>query len=130
MAIWTERLTGTGNSISITNGRAEAVRLLWAHLIYTTSATVGNRQIKMSLLDTSSNTHNDTHAGGVQAASLTRHFNFMPGTFRETAFVADELHVPFPEFLIVPAGWSLVVEDSAAISAADTYALAWQWGSL
>lgn len=128
MTVWTERVTGTGNSVVITNARAQDVRLLWVHLEYTSSATAGNRQIRMALKNSSGTTHSDIHAGVVQAASNTYHYSLMPGTYRETAVVDNSIQVPFPIYYILQPGWSITVYDLNNVSGADTYVLAWQWG--
>ena len=90
----------------------------WIHIALVTTATVGNRQIKLEILDAADNVRMDSHAGVVQAASLTRHYEYMKGIFREAAFIDDAIQVPLPTDLAIPAGWKVRVYDSAAVDAA------------
>lgn len=90
----------------------------WLHIILATTATVGNRQIKLVILDDDSVERMDVHAGTTQAASLTRHYLCGKGVYRETSFVNDEMHVPIPHSIVLQPGWSIRVYDSAAIAAA------------
>lgn len=92
-------------------------RLDWAHIIFTSTATVGNRQIKISLYDSSNVLRADFHAGAVQAASLTRHYIFLPGVYRETTFINDEIQIAIPQNFILLPEWYIRVADSAAIAA-------------
>jgi hypothetical protein len=87
---------------------------------YTSNATVGNRQLVLQVLDSSSNVMYQFSAGIVQAASLVRFYNFMAGVAREAAFVNGELMVPIPFDIIIPQGGSVKVFDSAAIAAGDS----------
>lgn len=92
--------------------------LNWAHVLLATSADVGNRQINIAIQDASGNDVFDTTAGTVQAASTTRHYNFVQGVYRETAFIANEIQVPIPIGMYLPAGFTLQFYDSAAVAAA------------
>ena len=90
----------------------------WIHIILTTTATVGNRQIGIQVLDESSNIMYDLHAGAVVAESLTRHIMALPGVPRETAFVAAQLQMGLPRRMQLLPGWTLRVYDNAAVDAA------------
>jgi len=84
----------------------------------TTTATVGDRQIVLQLLDDSSDVIGEVRAGVVQAASLTRYYEFSPPCadllgFRDT----DWLMTPLP-FWVAPAAWGLRVYDNNAVDAA------------
>jgi hypothetical protein len=92
-------------------------RLDWLHVLYVSTATVGNRQIEVKITDASDVLRIDFHAGTTQAASLTRHYAFQPGIFRETAFVDNEIQIAIPMNMILPAGWKIVVYDSASSGA-------------
>jgi len=106
----------------------EQWRITWAHVILVTTATVGNRQVNLVVKDSSGNVAIDVSAGAVQAASLTRHYSYMQGIFRETAFVDAELEVPLPVDLYLLPGWSLTFKDSAAIAAAaDDMTISFQY---
>lgn len=103
-------------SFAVPNG--ETWQLIFAHLVFATTATPGNRQMVMSVTDADGNEMLSLEAGAVQAASLTRDYHFVQGTYRETAFVANELQVPFGGPFFIPGGWSIRFYDSAAVDAA------------
>lgn len=105
------------------NTTGKTVSLEWIAARFTSDATVGNRQIRMYLLTDADVEVRDTHAGAVQAASLTRHYDFSTGIYRETAFVDGAIQVPFPMKFYVPSGWKIKIADSANISVADTLPL-------
>lgn len=96
----------------------ELWRICYVHAILVSTATVGNRQIAFEIKDESGNSLMHLEAGAVQAASVTRHYGFLQGIFRETAFVSDELQVPLPIDCWLKPGWVLRVADDAAIDAA------------
>lgn len=99
----------------------------WLHVTLVSTATVGNRQIKLALYDNADVLQADWTAGAVQAASLTRHYMFQPGLSRETAFVDGEILIAVPQKLVIPAKWYLRVYDSAAVAAAaDDMTVAYQ----
>lgn len=105
----------------------EMWKLNFAHVTLVSSGAAGNRQMEMIVADSSGNVMFTLSAGATQAASLTRDYHFMQGTYRETAFVANELQVPFGNDLSLPAGWTLRFKDSAAIAAAaDDMTVAFQ----
>lgn len=106
----------SNKTFTVPNG--EVWKLNFAHITLATSADVGNRQMEMLIADEDGNTMISLAAGAVQAASQTRDYHFMQGTFRETAFVANELQTPFGHDVYLPAGWSIRFRDSAAIAAA------------
>lgn len=96
----------------------EMWKLNFLHVILVTTATVGNRIITLEIDDADGNNLIDLYAGAVQAASLTRHYDFIQGIYRETSFVNGELHVPIPQDCYLGPGYTLRVYDSAAIAAA------------
>lgn len=93
-------------------------KLNFAHVILVTSADVGNRQIRMSVENEDGDEIIDVTAGTVQAASLTRHYVFLQGIYRETTFIDTELQVPIPQDLYLGPGYTLRFRDAAAIAAA------------
>lgn len=106
----------------------ELWKVCHAHATLVSSADVGNRQMALEVSDADGNTIIHLLAGAVQAASLTRHYGFLQGIFRETAFVANELQVPLPIDLYVPPGGSIRIYDAAAIAAAaDDMTVAFQY---
>lgn len=106
----------------------ELWKITHAHVILTTTATVGNRQIFMVLRDESGNLIMDIAAGAVQAASLTRHYGFMQGIYRETAFISNEIQVPMPIDCYLGPGYTLQFFDGSAIdAAADDMVVSFQY---
>jgi hypothetical protein len=95
-------------------------RLLWGHVEYTSNATAGNRQIRIAMLNAADNVLADSHAGAAQGASLVRHYMFLQGIYRETAFTDAEIDVPIPIGWYFLVGYSLRINDSAAIAAGDS----------
>lgn len=96
----------------------EMWKLCYAHVTLVTSATVGNRQMVFGIYDADGNLIIDLVAGATQAASLTRHYGFLQGIYRETSFTGNEIQVPVPIDCYIPPGGSLRFYDSAAIDAA------------
>jgi len=94
--------------------------LLWGYVDNTSTATVGNRQITLELLDGSNVVMGQWPAGAVQAASLTRQYTFSPGAQYMAAFVGTHITTPLPANLVVPAGYKIRLRDSAGIAAGDT----------
>lgn len=98
-------------------------QLIYAHSVYTTSATVGNRYIILQLIAADGTTVvGDWHtSAAITAGSTGYHVEFLPGTYRETAFDASHtIQTPFPTGLIIPANYSVKVLDIANISASDS----------
>ena len=99
--------------------------LHWFHVIYTSDANAGNRQIVAALIDQNDNIIYDITAGAVQAASNVYHYNYLPGIFRETSFVNSEIQVPFPIFFVAKGGYRLRIYDSANIAVGDSMAISY-----
>ncbi len=96
----------------------EQWRLNWAHVVFVSNATVGNRRIVMDVLNASDAVLIDMGASAVQAASVTRHYQFLQGIYRETDFIQGELEVPMPQDLWLTAGMKLRFRDEAEIAPA------------
>jgi len=92
-------------------------RLISIFVSLVTSATVGNRQLTVQILDGSDVVY-EAHAGAVQAASGTVAYNFSEGNARETTAVNGVLDVPLPGNFALDPTYSIRVYDSAAIDAA------------
>jgi len=97
-----------------------AFKLMYAHVTYTSDATVGNRNLRAAVQNAASQTILDMHTGVNQAASNTNHYVFMQGLYRETSFTGSELRLPLPKELYFPAGAKLVIDDESAVSASDS----------
>lgn len=85
----------------------------------TTTATVGNRQIAVEILDSDSNVVYAAYAGATQAASLTRAYHFAQGVVGETSFSAgNSILAELPSGLVLPPGFQVRVFDESATDAA------------
>ena len=85
---------------------------------YVSTAAAGNRQLSVQVLDGSDNVLGETRAGVVQAASLTRRYDFAIGNPDDAAFRDTTLlQVALPARMLA-AGWKVRVYDKAAIAAA------------
>ena len=113
-------LTGT-NTVTLPSA-VYPRQLIDVHCAYTASATVGNRIIVLELVNGSSTVIFDFHtSAAITAGQADYHIDFIPGTYRETAFdTAHSIQTPFAAGLIIPAGYTVNVLDSANISASDS----------
>ncbi|MES0445002.1 MAG: hypothetical protein ABUJ92_00515 [Desulfobacterales bacterium] len=105
----------------------EVWKLCNAHITLVSDATVGNRQMVLEVANSASAVVFSSAAGAVQAASVTRVYDFMQGITKETAFVGAVIQVPIPTEQYILPGYSIRIYDSAAISAAgDDMTVAFQ----
>lgn len=96
----------------------EIWKINWAHIIFTSTATVGDRSVEIEITDADSNDVLDVHPGSVQAASNTYHYVYLQGIYRETSFTLNVMQVPIPKDFYLQPGWTIRFYDSAAIDAA------------
>lgn len=102
-----------------------AWQLLFANVVYVSNANAGNRLLTITLADADANEVISINAPGVQIASKTYHYKLLQGITRETlstvapASVDGIIQMPIPADFIVPAGYSLTIEDLTAVSATD-----------
>jgi len=95
-------------------------QILWIWVEYTSTATAGNRQLVIEVQESAPDVIGQlARAGAVQAASLTRYYQFGPGLadlvgFRDTNY----LTTPIPPTTILRAGDILRIYDNKAIAAA------------
>lgn len=108
-------LNDSDKTVALAAGFDHTLQSIWVELI--TTATVGNRQIELQILDAASDVVAGMTAGAVQAASLTRQYLFAAAVPNLTAFINGNLQNGFPS-LLLPDGYSVRVFDSAAIDAA------------
>lgn len=117
---------GATNNVSLPSSTTVR-QLMFAYATYVASATVGNRIISLGLVNSSGTVVAEWQTSANATASATYVVEFMPGTYRETAFDAsDTIQTPFPIGLVIPAGYSLKVYDKAGISTADTVTATFQ----
>ena len=109
--------TNDSNVTVLTAAARTLIEIIQLHITYTSSATVGNRALRLAIYDETDTTVADYHVGVDQAASLTRHYVCARGVYRESAFVDGEIQFPIPFGTVLLPGWYLIVKDNAAIDA-------------
>lgn len=109
-----------GNNVVLTSPRPLLVRSLTSH--YTSTATVGNRQIRLDIGPIGG--YWQVSAGATQAASLNIVYNTAGAVARETAVTAaDDILLPLPENLVLGASTIIRVHDVALVDVNDTQAI-------
>ena len=110
--------TATDSDKTLTTPDGYQDHVLSVFVTLTTDATVGDRQMVVEVRNLANVIIGQARAGIVQAASLTRYYQFSPTVqdmlaFRDT----DYLTVPMPMW-VLPPGFQLRVWDNNAIAAA------------
>lgn len=113
----TRNATANDSDKTFTVGTGRTWKLQWISVDLVSTATVGNRQVDIVIGD-GTNTILTVNAGAVQAASLTRHYQFYDTAPNETAFVGTNIRNPLPFNMVLLPGWTVRVYDSAAVDAA------------
>jgi len=126
MATTTARVTSATNTYT-SSVFQEAVKFNFMQVVYTSDATVGNRQIKAALYNSAGQVIWDSHAGAVQAASTAAHYEWLPGIYRETAFIDNSIQVPFPADMEVPGNYYFKIFDDTGVSASDSMVITMQY---
>jgi hypothetical protein len=114
------------NTYSTAAFTAPAV-LLWVHVVFTATATVGGRILWVEQLDGSSNHLQGAVSGvtGGQIANAVQHYKCVSGTYREAAFVNNSIELPIPTNWVFRTGDVLRIKDNANIDAADSMSIAY-----
>jgi hypothetical protein len=100
--------------------------LNWVHVHYTSDSTSGSRTILFTLYDRNGNALYDIRSSVNQGNNQVRHYNFVHGAPRETGWThGDEVVLPLAHIVIMP-GQYITISDEDAISAGDTYEIAFQ----
>jgi hypothetical protein len=92
--------------------------ILYGQVTLVTSATAGNRQMVIQILDDDDVEVATIRAGAVQAASTTRYYEFVQGVPRETSFIDESINVAIPDEFIALPEYTVVIKDTDAIDAA------------
>ena len=106
--------------------------VLWIWVELATTATVGDRQLVVQVQDSGADVITElARARAVQAASLTRHYQFAPGVAQDTDFYdTNYLCTPIPVTTILKAGDIIRVFDNNAVdAAADDMVVQMQYGA-
>jgi len=92
--------------------------ILWIHVEYISTATVGDRIFEVLFLDDSDDVIFRIRTSSHQAASLSRIYEVSQNG-QEPAFTdTNRQMIPIPTKSLLPAGYKLRIWDSAAIDAA------------
>lgn len=99
-------------------------QLIVGHVIFTTSATGGNRWLTFTIKSPDGHVIWDAHAGNKQGSSAANQYRFSQGgENRETAFIDNDILVPIPRQALLLSNYTMTLEDADAIDvAADTFA--------
>ena len=98
-----------------------ANRLWWVHLIhidFTSTATGGDRVIRLFITTDGTNTVLSHQLPLTQAASLVRRYTFAPTYPENTGFNGFDALLPLPARLLIPAGGTLRILDNNAVDVA------------
>ncbi len=94
-------------------------QVLSAHVAYVSQGTAGDRQLVMEGLDALGNVIYEARAGAVQAATLTRYYEFAPGLEPMVAFLdTDFISVPIAPFFL-SALWQVRFRDNNNVAVTD-----------
>lgn len=92
-------------------------RLLFGHIAFTTTATVGSRKITFILEDAEENDLFLIHASGGQIASLTNFYSFQTSSNLQ-AIGPDLFLIPIPGRTILPENFRIHILDSKSVDPA------------
>lgn len=111
-----EALNDSDKTLTVPADQIWEILSIW--LEFTSTATVGNREIRTTTRDSANDTVFDTKPGIIQSASKTFQYLFAPSFPRETAvFASDRFHFPYPR-IFLPASFNLRLFDAAVVDVA------------
>jgi len=94
-------------------------QVLWVWVEYTSTATVGDRQLVMELQDDSNDVIGQIRVGATQAASLTYYYTIGPALADLDAVRdGDWIMTPHMPTIVLPAGYQVRIYDNNAVAAA------------
>jgi hypothetical protein len=106
-------LNDSDKTLTVPSGKLWEV--MWCSASLATTATVGNRNIRVIVTD-GTNEVGRADTDSTQAASATEYYTF--GLYGSAAESPATFHwIPFP-WLVLPAGFTVRIYDSAAVDAA------------
>jgi len=115
------------NAVTLLNNSNVYWKALWVFMFYASSATAGNRNIAVALIDNVPSPQAIFGSNFVHTASLGAGYNFFNGTSMDTIKNGLDIKVPIPENLIVPPGFSLTFYDYNNISISDTISVYFEY---
>ena len=111
-----ENANDSDKTIAVTSSYEWKIQWIWIE--FTSTATVGDRQIVIEIQDAATDVIFQMRAGAVQAASITRYYLFAPMGAEITAFRdTDYLYAPMPP-IHLPASYVIRIYDNNAVDAA------------
>lgn len=97
----------------------DLTRVHWVHVVYASSAIVGQRHIHLGLGD-STQQWADWHTGVRQLANNVYHYEWMSGIPMDSTTVEDNILAPIPHNLIILPNHTLSIYDHEDVDANDT----------
>lgn len=111
-------------TVNIPNGELWCINFIFLWLV--TDATVGNRNYRLEVKDSSGNIMFYQSTGANTTASSTRRTAFISGSVRDSTAVDNTVNVPIPQELWLEGGWSFRVYDVGAVAASDRLDVSYQ----
>lgn len=109
-------LNDSNKTLTVDANEIWEILSIWVEL--TSTATVGNRLMRLLFKDSASDIIWQAYPGVNQAASLSRNYLFAQNLARDTAFYSSiMLNHPLPP-LLFPAGFQISIYDSAGVDPA------------
>lgn len=109
--------TAAGNDKTLTVPTDEVWRLLWSYVEYTTSATAGNREVRMEITNSEGPLWK-VQALDVQAASATQDYHFAASIGEPTDTKAGQQYLPIPFMCLLKEGDQVRIHDVNDVDAA------------
>lgn len=94
-------------------------QIICGHVFLTTSATGGNRWVRMVCMDDLGEIVWDTHAGVRQGSSQIKSYNFRMGGVRERQFADDDIVLSIPHKNVLLTNWTLTICDGDEVDLAN-----------
>lgn len=118
-----------GNSIANENSKTFTVpkgfkwRVQYGYVQLTTTATVGNRQVRLTIIDPDGNTVFLLKAKNFQIASQTEIYTIHPTERNGEEPVTGHHYFGCPPSVVIPEGWGLKIFDGLDASATDDFVM-------
>ena len=94
-------------------------QVLWIYIEYTSTATVGDRQVQINFLDGAADVIGQIRPNTTQAASLTYYYMIAPSLANQVAvYDTDHIQTPLPPSVFLPATYAIRIFDNNAVDAA------------
>lgn len=108
-------LNDSDKTITVPENKTWDIHWIFAQLI--TTATAGNRNMLILILDPSGNVLFRQFASALQIASTTERYNYIKGIAEPSEVVAAVHNIPLPTNLMLPAGYQIQILDDTGVAA-------------